>query len=111
LQQSREPGRRRCAAIGPCGIVATSLTTGGRRYAGKPDNAVPKTQGFTIKNTDLRRLGRDGPIRGGRTEQIGRQAKPEEQRGHYGDSNTEPRTAKAGAELPTFEDTSWFTHA
>ena len=110
LQQSREPGRRRRAAIGPRGIAAASLTTGGRRYAGKPDNAVPKTQGFAIKNTDLRRFGRDGPIRGGRAEQIGRQAKPKEQRGHDGASKPDPRTAKAGAELPSFEDTPRFTH-
>lgn len=68
LQQGREPRRRRRAAIGPRGVIATSLTTGGRRYAGKPNNAVPKTQGFAIKNTNLRRLGRDGPIRGGRAE-------------------------------------------
>jgi hypothetical protein len=110
LQQSREPCRRHRATIGPRGIAATSLTTGGRRYAGKTDNAVTKTQGFAIKNTDLRGLGRDGPIRGGGAEQVGRQAKSKDQRGHHGTSNPKPRTAKAGAELPTFENTPRFSH-
>jgi hypothetical protein len=111
MQQSREPRRRRSAAIGPRYITATGFTTGGRCYAGKADDAVPKTKGLTIKNTDLRRLSRDGPIRGGGAEQIGRQAKSKDKGGQNSASNPEPRTAKAGAELPTFEDTSWFTHA
>ena len=68
LQQSREPGRRSRPAIAPRGIIATGLTTGGRRYAGKPDDPIAKTERFTIENANLRGLGRDGPIRRGRTE-------------------------------------------
>ena len=111
MQQSRKPRRCGRAAIGPRSIAATGLTTRRRRYAGKADDAVPKTKGLTIKNTDLRRLSRDGPIRGGRAEQVGRQAKSQDKGGQNSASNPEPRTAKAGTELPTFEDTSWFTHA
>lgn len=111
MQQRRKPCRRRRAAITPRGITATGLSARGRCYAGKPDDAIPKTQGFTIKNTDLRRFGRNGPIRRGRPEQIGWQAESEDKGSQNRASNTEPRTAEAGAELPTFEDTPWFTHA
>ena len=72
MQQSRKPARRRRATIAPRGIAAAGLTTGRRSYAGKPDDAVPKTECFAIKNTDLRGFGRDGPICGGRAEKIGR---------------------------------------
>jgi hypothetical protein len=75
MQQSRKPCRRRRAAIGPRGITAAGLTTGRRCDAGKPDNAIPKAEGFAIKNTDLRGFSRDGSIRRGRAEKIGRQAK------------------------------------
>ena len=72
MQQSRKPARRRRATIAPRGIAAAGLTTGRRSYPGKPDDPVPKTERFAIKNTDLRGLGRDGPICGGRAEKIGR---------------------------------------
>lgn len=111
LQQSRKPGRRSRPAIAPGGIASTGLTTGGCCYAGKPDDPITKTQGFTIENPDLRGLGRDGPIRRGRTEKIGRQAKPKDKRRQNRAGNPKPGTAKAGAELLSLEDPSWFTHA
>ena len=43
MQQSRKPCCRRRAAIAPRGITATSLSARGRRYTGKPDDAIPKT--------------------------------------------------------------------
>ena len=111
MQQSRKPCRRRRAAITPRGITATGLSARGRCYAGKPDDAIPKTQGFTIKNADLRGLSLDRPIRGGRAEEIGRQAKSKDKRGQNRAGDTKPRTAKAGAQLPSFENTSRFAHA
>lgn len=81
MQQSRKPCCRRRAAIAPRGITATSLSARGRRYTGKPDDTIPKTQGFAIKNPDVGSLSRNGPVRGGRPEQIGRQAKSKHQRG------------------------------
>lgn len=90
MQQRRKPCRRRRAAIAAQGITAAGLSARGRCNAGKPDDAIPKTQGFTIKNPDVRGLGRDGPIRRGRAEQIGWQAKPKDKRGQNRASNPKP---------------------
>jgi hypothetical protein len=59
----------------------------------------------------LRRLSRDGPIRGGGAEQVGRQAKSKDKGSQNSASNAQPRPAEAGAVLPSLKDTSWFTHA
>ena len=83
LQQSREPRRRRRAAIGQRGVAAAGLTTGRRSYSGKPDDTVAKPKGFAIENTDLSRFGYDGPICRGRAEKIGRQTKSKKQRGKH----------------------------
>lgn len=65
LNQPRQRRRGYRAAIAPRCIAATGLTTHRRRYAGKPNDAIPKTERFAIKNTDLRGLGRQRPICGG----------------------------------------------
>lgn len=110
LQQRRKPCRRRCAAIAARGITAAGLTAGRGRNARKPNNAIPKPERFAIKYADLRGLSRDRPIRRGRAEKIGWQAKAKDKRRNNRASHTQPGAAKAGTYLPAFEDTSRFTH-
>ena len=110
LHQRRQNGSRRRTAIPARRISTASFTPRWCGNAGKPNDTVAQAKGLAIKNADLRRLSREGPIRRGRTEKIGRQAKTQEKRRHYGASNPQPRTAEAGAHLPSLEDTSWFTH-
>lgn len=110
MQKGCEP--RGCCrpAVAPQIIAATNFSPRRGGDAGKADDAIPKTQGFAIKDAYLRRLSCDGTIRGSRAEKIGRQAKTKEKRGNHRACNSEPRTANAGAELPSFENPSWFTH-
>jgi hypothetical protein len=89
MQQRRKPCRRRRAAIATRGITAAGLTAGRGCNARKPNNAIPKPEGFAIKNTDLRGFSRDGPIRRGRAEKIGWQAKAKDKRRNNRASRTE----------------------
>ncbi len=109
MHQTRQGRRCRRTAI-TARPIAAGLSARGRRYAGKPDDAIPKPDRFAIKNANLRGLRRDGPIRGGRTEKIGRQTETKHQSRHQRATHTQPGTAEAGAEMPSFEDTPWFTH-
>jgi hypothetical protein len=107
-----QPGQSRSrgsAAITARGIAA-GLTPRGRGYAGKPDDAIPKAERFAIKNADLCGFRRDGPICGGRAEQVGRQAKTKDKRRDNRASHPQPGTAEAWAKLPSLEDTPWFSH-
>jgi hypothetical protein len=107
-----QPGQgcsRGSAAITARGIAA-GLTPRGRGYAGKPDDAIPKAERFAIKNADLCGFRRDGPICGSRAEQVGRQAKTKDKRRDNRASHAQPRTAEAGAELPSLEYAPWFSH-
>jgi len=108
-----QPRQRRSgcrAAISAWGVAATSLTPRRGGNAGKANDAIPKAERLTVKNADLRRFGRDGPICGGRAKKIRRQAKAKEKRRNHGANNAEPGAAKAGTYLLAFEDTSRFTH-
>jgi hypothetical protein len=110
LNQARQRRRRRRAAIRARGLAATSLTPRWGGNAGKPDDAIPKAERLTIEYSDLSGLSRDGAIRRGRAEQVGRQAKTKKKRRNHRASNTEPGAAKAGPNLPAFKNTPWFTH-
>jgi hypothetical protein len=88
LNQPRQRRSSGSAAIGAWGVPATSLTPRRGGNAGKADDAIPKAERLTIKHTDLSGLSRDGAIRRGRAEQIGRQAKAKEKRRNHGASNT-----------------------
>ena len=110
LHQASQHGRGRRPAIPLRRVSATSFPARGGGDARKPDDAIPKAECFAIKNPNVRRLGRNRAIRGGRAEKIGRQAKTKGQRGNQRACNTQPRTAKAGTVLPSLKDTSWFTH-
>jgi hypothetical protein len=107
-RQRRSSGR---AAIGAWGVAATSLTPRRGGNTGKADDTIPKAERLSIKNANLRGFSRDGAIRRGRAEQIGRQAKAKEKRRNNRAGNTKPRATKAGTYLPAFKDTSWFAHA
>ena len=80
MQQRSKPCRRRRAAIATRGITAAGLTAGRGRNARKPNNAIAKAERLTIKNANLRGLSRDGSIRRGRAEKVGRQAKAKDKR-------------------------------
>jgi hypothetical protein len=110
LHQRRQNRRRRRTAIPARRIPTARFAPRWCGNAGKPNDAIPQAKGLAIKNADLRRLSREGAIRRGRTEKIGRQAKTQEKRRNHGANNPKPRTAEAGAHLPSLEDTSWFTH-
>jgi hypothetical protein len=110
MNQARERRSGCCAAIGAWGVAATSLTPRRGGNTGKADDTIAKAERLTIKNANLRGFSRDGPIRGGRAKKIGRQAKAKEKRRNHRASNTQPGTAKAGTNLPAFEDTPRFTH-
>ena len=76
------------AAIAAGHVPATSLTPRRGGNAGKPDDPIPKTKGFAIKDANLRGLSRNRAIRRGRAEQIGRQAKTKEKRCQNRTSNS-----------------------
>jgi len=81
LHQASQHRRRGRPAIPLRRVSATSFPTRGSGNAGKPDNPIPKTERFAIKNANLCGLGRHRAIRGRRAEKIGRQAKTKGQRG------------------------------
>jgi len=96
LHQPGQHCRRRRAAIAPCWVTTASLSPRRGGDAGKPDDPIPKTKGFAIKDTNLRGFSRDRAIRRRRAKQIGRQAETKEQRRNHRASDTKPRAAEAG---------------
>ena len=72
LHQRRQNRRRRRTAIPARRISTASFTPRWCGYAGKPNDTVAQAKGLAIENANLRSPGREGPIRRGRTEKIGR---------------------------------------